>query len=163
MSSEYSHESHGCRVSVVLAVHQWWVQTIPIHSLLQAKRTAQQPQPCPAPTEHHSGPRGVNPGGLNGASKLAALSAKGPDDGSGQGALSTQPRPAPTGCQEGLGTGSSGGFAVSECIICWEAAPNVLLQPCGHICACSGCAALLGQSDCPMCRCKVQGCIVLHL
>ena len=24
----------------------------------------------------------------------------------------------------------------SECIICWEAAPNVVLQPCGHVCVC---------------------------
>ena len=31
----------------------------------------------------------------------------------------------------------------AECIICWEAPANVILQPCGHMCACAGCIPLL--------------------
>ena len=50
-------------------------------------------------------------------------------------------------------------FASSECVICWEADASVVLQPCGHMCACPGCAAMLQHSDCPMCRCRVQSCL----
>ena len=58
---------------------------------------------------------------------------------------------------------SLGNAEGSECVVCWEAAANVVLVPCGHMCACSGCAALLQQSDCPMCRCKVQACLCVEL
>ena len=53
--------------------------------------------------------------------------------------------------------------ASSECVICWEAVPDVVLQPCGHMCVCSGCAALLAGSSCPICRCEVQCNITLQL
>ena len=50
-----------------------------------------------------------------------------------------------------------------ECVVCWEADANVVLQPCGHMCACSGCAALLTDMLCPMCRCEVLSSITLQL
>ena len=50
-------------------------------------------------------------------------------------------------------TGDRADFA--ECIICWEAPANVILQPCGHLCACAGCIPLLLGLPCPMCRGKV--------
>ena len=52
-----------------------------------------------------------------------------------------------------------GSFASSECVICWEADASVVLQPCGHMCACPVCATLLQHSDCPMCRRRVQSCL----
>ena len=42
-----------------------------------------------------------------------------------------------------------------ECIICWEAGANVVLQPCGHLCVCLGCVELLKGALCPMCRGEV--------
>ena len=48
----------------------------------------------------------------------------------------------------------------AECIICWEAPANVILQPCGHICACTGCIPLLLGLPCPMCRGKVMNSMV---
>ena len=43
----------------------------------------------------------------------------------------------------------------NECVICWEARAYVLMQPCGHMCVCSGYAAMLRDQLCPMCRSKV--------
>ena len=60
-------------------------------------------------------------------------------------------------------TSTLGSAESSECVVCWEAAANVVLVPCGHMCACSGCAALLQSSDCPMCRCRVQACLTVEL
>ena len=54
--------------------------------------------------------------------------------------------PAQTGDKEDCG----------ECIICWEAPANVILQPCGHLCVCSGCIPLLLGLPCPMCRGEVM-------
>ena len=42
-----------------------------------------------------------------------------------------------------------------ECIICWEASANVVLQPCGHLCMCLSCVELLRGAVCPMCRGEV--------
>ena len=42
-----------------------------------------------------------------------------------------------------------------ECIICWEASANVVLQPCGHLCVCLSCVELLRGAVCPMCRGEV--------
>ena len=32
---------------------------------------------------------------------------------------------------------------LADCVVCWDNAASVVLQPCGHMCACSGCALLL--------------------
>ena len=55
------------------------------------------------------------------------------------------------------------GSDVAECVICWDAAANVVLQPCGHVCACSGCAVVLEDALCPMCRSGVLSNIILQL
>ena len=49
-----------------------------------------------------------------------------------------------------------------ECVICWEGAAEVILQPCGHLCLCEQCVQpLLKQGlGCPMCRVNIAGCIV---
>ena len=127
------------------------------HRLSQAKCTVQQP--LHTPTEHRSEPNFANSEGLDDASSPVVPHEKG--DECDMATDGTQPKPAQANAH--ASASSDTGFATSECIICWEAAPNVLLQPCGHICACSGCAALLDLSDCPMCRCKVQGTFVLQL
>ena len=56
-----------------------------------------------------------------------------------------------------------GNDEVAECVICWDAAANVVLQPCGHVCACSGCAVVLEEALCPMCRRVVMSNIVLQM
>ena len=43
----------------------------------------------------------------------------------------------------------------AECVVCWEARACLMMQPCGHICVCSGCAAMLRDTLCPMCRTEV--------
>ena len=45
-------------------------------------------------------------------------------------------------------------FKSSECVICLEKAAVVALIPCGHRCACEGCAPSL--RNCPMCRQPVR-------
>ena len=43
----------------------------------------------------------------------------------------------------------------AECVVCWAADAEVLLQPCGHLCTCRSCAKpFLSQPGlpCPMCR-----------
>ena len=50
-----------------------------------------------------------------------------------------------------------------ECVICWEAKSHVRMQPCGHMCVCSGCAAMLRDPLCPMCRCKVLSRLTVRL
>ena len=60
-------------------------------------------------------------------------------------------------------TAAAASDEVAECVICWDAAANVVLQPCGHVCACSGCAVVLEEALCPMCRCEVVSNIVLQL
>ncbi len=40
------------------------------------------------------------------------------------------------------------------CVICEDGPKNVVLIPCGHVCACGTCASRL--SECPMCRSLVQ-------
>ena len=43
--------------------------------------------------------------------------------------------------------------SVPECVICMDAECSILLEPCMHVCCCTGCAAKLGQSPkCPQCR-----------
>ena len=36
----------------------------------------------------------------------------------------------------------------AECVVCWEAPANGVLQPCGHMCVCSGCIGLLSGLPC---------------
>ena len=50
----------------------------------------------------------------------------------------------------------------AECVICWDARANVILQPCGHLLACSGCIGLLTGLPCPMCRSGVLSCVVVQ-
>ena len=40
-----------------------------------------------------------------------------------------------------------------ECIVCMEAAKDVVFVPCGHLVACMGCAASL--ENCPTCRAPI--------
>ena len=51
----------------------------------------------------------------------------------------------------------------SECVVCWEADADIVLQPCGHACACSGCAHLFlnGTALCPICRSIIKSGIAL--
>jgi len=50
----------------------------------------------------------------------------------------------------------------TECIVCLNAQVSTVLIPCGHLCVCVGCAALLQQSkrpdaiSCPLCRMPVK-------
>uniref|UniRef100_A0A7S1RLV6 RING-type domain-containing protein n=1 Tax=Alexandrium catenella TaxID=2925 RepID=A0A7S1RLV6_ALECA len=41
-----------------------------------------------------------------------------------------------------------------RCTVCLEMPRGVCLQPCGHCCVCSSCAARLSQ--CPICRCAIE-------
>ena len=73
---------------------------------------------------------------------------------------SVSPAHAPA-CESAPGLPVPGG---SECVVCWEAGADLVFQPCGHACACSGCAALFltGCAPCPMCRMTVQSGIALN-
>ena len=46
------------------------------------------------------------------------------------------------------------------CVCCWDAPPNVLLQPCNHLCLCSACSQQLRETQpedlCPVCRGRVS-------
>ena len=46
----------------------------------------------------------------------------------------------------------------SLCVICMEAAPAVMFQPCLHAVACKACASKVAacSNACPMCRCEVH-------
>lgn len=46
-----------------------------------------------------------------------------------------------------------------SCVVCMEAASQVVFQPCNHAVVCKVCAAkIFGQTrECPLCRCKIQG------
>ena len=46
---------------------------------------------------------------------------------------------------------------LADCVVCWDNAASVVLQPCGHMCACSGCAGMFAEThrSCPMCRSEV--------
>ena len=148
---------------------------------MQAKRAAQPLQPCATLPETPPGPDSIDADGMAQASLQKSflrpspeadaepVQAEGRSSTCGDSSIthvraadSSQPEPSQTG-QASSGAGTDAGIACSECIICWEAAANVLLQPCGHICACSECAALLEHLDCPMCRCKVQCSIIMQL
>lgn len=45
--------------------------------------------------------------------------------------------------------------AAPKCVVCWGAAPAVVvlaLAPCGHRCVCAGCVPQLPGRQCPVCR-----------
>ena len=42
----------------------------------------------------------------------------------------------------------------SECCICLDAAPDVLIVPCNHKIVCETCYKLI--DTCPICRCKIE-------
>ena len=45
------------------------------------------------------------------------------------------------------------------CTVCWERAPNTVAIPCGHLCLCHVCAALVmdsGDRLCVLCRQSMQ-------
>ena len=52
-----------------------------------------------------------------------------------------------------------------ECAICLDADASVVLQPCGHMCVCAGCAHVVADpgSLCPMCRREVLASIAVPL
>ena len=64
---------------------------------------------------------------------------------------------------EASGAVAEGYEDIAECVMCWDAAADVLQQPCGHVCTCYGCAEVLADALCPMCRCEVVSIIVLQL
>ena len=43
----------------------------------------------------------------------------------------------------------------AECLICMDAAKDVVLVPCGHYCLCAPCAQRL-DGKCPMCRAPIR-------
>ena len=51
----------------------------------------------------------------------------------------------------------------AECVICWEVPASVVLQPCGHMCACLGCIGLLSGLPCPMFRQDVTSSMAAEL
>eukprot|EP00811_Abedinium_folium_P000877 NODE_10805_length_1328_cov_4.639467.p3 GENE.NODE_10805_length_1328_cov_4.639467~~NODE_10805_length_1328_cov_4.639467.p3 ORF type:complete len:188 (+),score=57.06 NODE_10805_length_1328_cov_4.639467:562-1125(+) len=53
----------------------------------------------------------------------------------------------------GPNTGQAG---PPECIICMDALVNTVFVPCGHMAACSACAARLHRKPCPVCRKKIK-------
>ena len=52
-----------------------------------------------------------------------------------------------------------------ECAICLDADASAVLQPCGHMCVCAGCARVVADpgSLCPMCRREVLASIAVPL
>ena len=67
---------------------------------------------------------------------------------------------APAVAEQGLA--EQGGEAVGRgdaehaecCVICYEASPNCVMEPCGHCCCCQSCVVkTVGEEKrCPMCR-----------
>jgi hypothetical protein len=45
-------------------------------------------------------------------------------------------------------------FQIEECVVCSDKKASVLFQPCGHMCACDGCAALMKK--CVQCRAQID-------
>ena len=44
----------------------------------------------------------------------------------------------------------------SECCVCYDAAIDTALQPCGHVALCRQCAERLPQRRCPLCRAPIR-------
>jgi len=45
-------------------------------------------------------------------------------------------------------------FQIEECVVCSDKKASVLFKPCGHMCACDGCAALMKK--CVQCRAQID-------
>lgn len=59
--------------------------------------------------------------------------------------------PAAASSAVGQGSGDAGGgLAGGLCVVCLEHSPDTVFPSCGHLCACSRCAASLAR--CPICR-----------
>lgn len=43
---------------------------------------------------------------------------------------------------------------IEECVVCSDKKASVLFRPCGHMCACDGCAALMKK--CVQCRSQID-------
>lgn len=43
---------------------------------------------------------------------------------------------------------------IEECVVCSDKKASVLFKPCGHMCACDGCAALMKK--CVQCRAQID-------
>lgn len=56
------------------------------------------------------------------------------------------------------GTSSRSG---GECVVCLDAAKEIMLEPCRHVCLCGVCAPRV--RDCPVCRAKVRRRVQLYL
>eukprot|EP00804_Cyclotella_cryptica_P007195 CCRYP_009729-RA/>CCRYP_009729-RA protein AED:0.21 eAED:0.21 QI:131/1/1/1/0.87/0.77/9/1400/1710 len=49
------------------------------------------------------------------------------------------------------------------CVICEDAKKQVVILPCRHMCLCQGCADFDKIKECPMCRTKVEGSMVVFI
>ena len=55
------------------------------------------------------------------------------------------------------------GELADECVVCWSAGPEVIFQPCGHLCVCTACAQpFLEGLACPMCRQIISAGIIVQ-
>jgi E3 ubiquitin-protein ligase BOI and related proteins len=82
-------------------------------------------------------------GGQEAASDKAASCCCGENDGAGE--------------DEEVATATRGG---RRCPVCGEAAGEVLLLPCRHLCACASCAAV--ARACPACGCAKNGSVCVN-
>ncbi|TNJ27037.1 Zinc finger, C3HC4 type (RING finger) domain-containing protein [Giardia muris] len=51
----------------------------------------------------------------------------------------------------------------SSCIVCPTNPKDTLLQPCKHICTCSGCSSQLKGQTCPLCRTPIDNTVKVYL
>ncbi|XP_076298617.1 E3 ubiquitin-protein ligase mind bomb 1 isoform X1 [Lasioglossum baleicum] len=52
-------------------------------------------------------------------------------------------------------------YTIEECVVCSDRKAGVLFRPCGHMCACEGCAALMKK--CVLCRAQIQHMVPLSV
>uniref|UniRef100_A0A674PJ95 Leucine rich repeat and sterile alpha motif containing 1 n=1 Tax=Takifugu rubripes TaxID=31033 RepID=A0A674PJ95_TAKRU len=52
------------------------------------------------------------------------------------------------------------GPGISECVVCMEAAAQIIFLPCGHVCCCQVCSGAL--QGCPLCRSTILQCVRLY-
>lgn len=50
---------------------------------------------------------------------------------------------------------------IEECVVCSDRKAGMLFRPCGHMCACEGCAALMKK--CVQCRAQIQHMVPLSV